>query len=516
MARLLARSLLIVGCCVSFLGMLATVPASTAQTNAAQLETKFIIPNSNGAKYPSVATFEDQVYVAANPDERAVVWSKQDAASAFADQTELGFARGKEDYTSPDVAIGSDGSIYVAWADEQAIFLRNRAANSPTWGDTITVRRGGFLSTGADDLSLGVASDGKIFIIWRETDRPFRYIVSSDGGAIWSSPSNMTDFIGYNSLTSIATGPNGSVLVAITVIEGGSIQVYAAVWNGSGFDYSRVSWPGTSMADTTATISGNGNFYVAWRGDNPAGVYYAARQPDGTWPLSQLADMKVEGIVAISADAQDNLHMFWAGIPGPDRTEMTYAFKSAGGEWQKPIGVAPESGENYFNAQGASTLSTRAFGHGAVEQFTGRVLRNRYFLFSGGPGTGVLGTEPKIEGDQAIVGGKTTLSVNFENVAGNPTQIRWNWGAPPTDANNDSNGWQPFSNPLTAPAPSGLNPKQCHELTLHTQVRNSNATETKTKSDAVTLDLGIQGSYRTINPHTNDKSSAFTPMASPN
>ncbi|MCG8347194.1 MAG: hypothetical protein MI924_05375, partial [Chloroflexales bacterium] len=72
MVRLLVRSLLIVGCCVSFLGMLVTVPASTAQSNSAKLETKFIIPNSNGAKFPGVATFEDQVYVAANPNERAV------------------------------------------------------------------------------------------------------------------------------------------------------------------------------------------------------------------------------------------------------------------------------------------------------------------------------------------------------------------------------------------------------------------------------------------------------------
>ena len=380
MVRLLVRSLLIVGCCVSFLGMLVTVPASTAQSNSAKLETKFIIPNSNGAKFPGVATFEDQVYVAANPNERAVIWAKQDAAQAFADQTELGFASGKADFASADVATGSDGSVYVAWAnqEEQAIFLRKRAPTSPTWGDIITVRRGGFLSPGADDLSLGVASDGKIFIVWRETDRPFRYIVSSDGGATWSSPSNLTEFVGFDSLASVATGPNGSVLVAIMVAEGNALQIYAAIWNGSGFDYSRVSPPGTIMADPTATISGNGNLYVAWRGDDPAGVFYAARQPDGTWPISRLANTAVEGTVTISADAQENLHMFWAGIPGFDRTEMTYAFKSVGGEWQGPIRIAPESGEEYFNAQGASTLSTRAFGHRSEERRVGKECRSRW------------------------------------------------------------------------------------------------------------------------------------------
>ncbi|NJM07791.1 hypothetical protein HC891_18765 [Candidatus Gracilibacteria bacterium] len=100
-----------------------------------------------------------------------------------------------------------------------------------------------------------------------------------------------------------------------------------------------------------------------------------------------------------------------------------------------------------------------------------------------------------------------SVIVNFENVFGTPKEIQWSWGSPVSDSDNDSNGWQPYANPLTIPlTPELREDAPCTPVTLYTRVRNTEVgkIESFAKSDAITIDARVEAQYRIRSPYAVD------------
>lgn len=123
-----------------------------------------------------------------------------------------------------------------------------------------------------------------------------------------------------------------------------------------------------------------------------------------------------------------------------------------------------------------------------------------------------VAAQPVIEDGAQFIGAHPSVSVSFPTVSGAPDQVRWRWGAPPTDTASDSVGWQSFANPLTVSLPMWLL-QGCTPATLYTQVRKATSGLTGALSTAsTTIDGGVQATVKVENPNLR-RSENFTPLA---
>jgi hypothetical protein len=453
------------------------------------------LPNSGG-KFPDIAGYANTVHAVSNPDARAAYWTKQDGATAWPDRTILGDADGQADYASASVGVGPNGFVAVTWInrDDNRIYARCKPPGG-NFGPRQTVASatgfGIFVKT-------AVASNGQIFVIWNSDNR-FRYSVSSDGCNNWSGRANVSDKQAFG-IAEIAAGENGGVLVGFY----SSGDIYAAEWNGSGFNTTRVDRGGNYFADPTVAVGGNGRFYIAWRGVSDGEVWYAERQPDGSWPNSLLADGgETAGPVAISADREGNLHIFW------HNRGLQYAYKPVVGPWEGPNRVS----DGGFNASSTATLSDRAYGHILYEVFTGSGLRTRYGLAASDAGPPPTPTPLPIPtgslqiNDGATITGKPAITVKI--TANNADQYRLsNDGTNFTEyANLPPDGLVPWE--LEA-APSGNT--TCINRTVFGQLRSSAnpSQESAVLQAAITFDPGIDATGSIRNPYLASNPAVFT------
>lgn len=489
------RTSLVTLCVVAMLAaMFAAQPAPSAraQESGLQLITEFILPNSNDVKFPHVVAGNNQVHASGNAFRRtAFAWSKGATATSFPNPVDLGPAEGQPDYSPTSITLGPDGSVWAAWINQPArtIFVRQRSPQGE-WGPTRIVNRG---SPFPVSVEVAVSSNNQIFVAWRDPGTPVRFRTSTDGGVSWSGLTNVTSFEAYASPLGLAAGPNGQIGLTFTAGAGDRLHIFAGLWNAgtSRFEISQVTSGGDGWADSSISFDRQGRVYVAWRGiaeGGPnSGVFYAERQPNGSWPRSRLTSGRVIGTANISLDEQNNLHLAWIGQPS-GRIQPFYAFKPPTGNFRGPL-TSAASGTLFNPRASGSIAGAVAYNHMVSEEFTGSGLRTRYSLFR----AAAFGGQPVIEGDAPRTGrnAERAVLVSFPTLQGTPNQIRWRWNSPPTDAASDSNGWQPFSNPLRVPVPEALyNDTSCLPSTLFTQLRNTETgeIEAEARSDSILID----------------------------
>ncbi|MDW8402686.1 exo-alpha-sialidase [Chloroflexus sp.] len=457
----------------------------------------------------------------------AKVWSKNEEAGAFPAPLLLGTvgAGTAPDYVQSAIATAPTGEVYVAWVDQatKTIKLRRREPSGAWEATTFDAVRGHEFAV---EPALVVRSNGQLILAWRDYG-VMKYVFSNDRGATWSSVGAITSVPAYKSQTSLAAGPNGEVALAFT--RNSPLHVVVALWNGTAFNPPvdvNGSHP-SAFADGSVSFSpqpgAETRIAVAYRiiGD---GVFVTERlvsafnQP---WNVpAPIIDGTADGRVSVDYDEAGNLHVVWIrqGSSGRSSNQLYYTARPAGQTAFLPVASAPTIAP-IFNAWGDARAGSRVNMHAIHEIFQGASVTPRYVQFQAN--IVVFGSRPVIEGDAAIVGGEGKVSVNVTfpeiTAAALPDQVRWRWGAPPTDTENDSGGWQPF-NPtgptsvLTVPIPDSLRTDVgCVERELFTQLRRSvNNLTDQPRSDKVVIDGSVLGSAVLVNPFSRYKTSPFT------
>jgi len=515
---MLRKTIIALGCFAMLAATLAAtapLPVAAQGDSGLRLISEFNIPGARNVKYPHVAAGRGLVTVTGNANRStAFAWTKAASASAFGSPFDLGPAEDQPDFSTTSVAIGPDGSTWAAWVNQpsRTIYLRQRNPQGQ-WGPRRTVDGS---SSFPINIEVAVSSNNQIFVAWRDIDRPIRYRFSTNSGENWSSRRDVSDVIAYRGAFGLAGGPGGRVGVAFTAGFGNKLQIFVGLWNGTSFTTSRISPSGADWADPTISFAPSGQTYVAWRGvtntGGNAGAFFAERQPDGSWPRSRLVGGLVDGPVTINADEAGNLHMAWIGEPSGGRT-VFYAFKPATAAFRGPIGSGDTGA--LFNSRASGSVADATYGHVVAEEFNGNQPLIRYSLFSADATS--FGGEPLVESGAARVAPAAdgTVKLTFRTLAGNPTQIRWRWGAAPTDAASDSNSWQALSGEMRIPVPQTIrNDTSCQPKTLYTQLRNATTTEPQARSVAVNLDGVVEAQSYLDNAYARASAAALQGVGS--
>jgi hypothetical protein len=481
-------SILLVLLCMALLALPAPGAAQTiAQTAAPTFATQFGVPNTTPVKFPALAASGSTVQLAASVRRfDANVWAMQSSASDFGAPTRLGPAEGQPDYSTTTITVGPDRTWYAVWVNqpERTVYLRTLPPGATAWTAPSIVVSGQPFPVLPQVI---VASDGAVFVTWRNPDRPFSWRRSIDGGRTWGPIGTLGRNAGVN-IASLAAGPNGAVAVAFTAGEGDLLQIFVGLWNGVSFDITRVSAFNSSYADPTVTIAPDGRVLVAWRGvvrtGFASGFFFAERQADGSWPVARLASGDLNGRAWIVADAQNNLHALWlAAVNGP--YQFWYAVLPSGGAaWQGPV-AAPATGGTLFNA--AATVATDAAGVqllAASEVFFGEQVAVRVARFAAG-----LFVAPQLAATAPTtpVRPGAPVELRLEAISGAPSEVRVAWGAAPTDAA----PWQPFAAIVDATAPT-VSGTACHPATAFVQARNAGGQVSEPVSVSVQIDPAVQ------------------------
>jgi hypothetical protein len=460
------------------------------------------LESSQQVKVPDVNVGGRTVLVTGNRNSQdAHVWRKADADLNFGGPQRLGEPGDNTLFNNVAVGALPDGSAYTAWfgpSEAPGISGRRVEANG-TLGPTEDIMPAG--RNFRAYLDVAATADGTVVVAWSENSTFFFRYRSPATQNRWVGPNAISDQKSQN-IPMLTTGPNNRIGIAFGNAEG---EIFAGQWNGQGFTIERVTNNDDFDADPSIALLPNGTPIVAWRRVD-RGFYFAQRQANGSWPNARLSNIDVFGIAAVSADEAGNVAFSWAGTDA----RLYVAYQTAGNVFDGPRVLTP-SGAAYFISRNAANINNQSLIHVTVERHSGRNLNTDYTLWAA-TGAGNIGAKPAVENDAPTAGNKTTVSVNFNNVAGSPTQVRWRWGAAPTDAASDSNGWVAFANPLSVPIPSSVNTTDCTPETLYTQVRNATITENAVEADSITIDNQVSTAARISNPFIASKSPAFTPL----
>ncbi|HEU4324767.1 MAG TPA: hypothetical protein VFS21_16605, partial [Roseiflexaceae bacterium] len=323
---------------------------SVGQGSDVALDTVQPLPDSTNGKFPRVVAVNNTVGVAVSSEQKATFWSKQDSANSFPLRQTIGDAdkgNSANDYANTDIAVGPDGSLYAVWISQgEGIFFRQKPSGGD-WGPEITVLQNASFRA---YVHIAVSQGGTIGVVWNESNA-VHYRVSTNGGTSWSG--DLVANISPLRHPQISGGPGSTLMVNWGTVQG---AIYAAFWNGSGWQQEKVAEKSRSYFEPSGAIGPDGKAYVIWR-EVATQIYFSERASDGTWVNAVLAPGDAGGYPSIHADSQNNLHAAWAGNPSGS-WDLYYAFRPAGAAW-KPVLRVPGEAKVLANAHVTGNLGER-------------------------------------------------------------------------------------------------------------------------------------------------------------
>ena len=189
----------------------------------------------------------------------------------------------------PSLAIGPDGSAFVAWEDNSAgdkeIYVRRWNGSSWEEAGSGSASDGGISDNSGDSRfpTLAAAPDGSVYIAWqdRSSGENEIYVLRWDGsfwqevGAGSASEGGVSDNAGASWLPSLALDSDGTPYVSWEDHGSWNAEIYIRSWNGSSWETvgagsasgSGISGNAGRSVDPSLAIGPNGTPYIAWEDD---------------------------------------------------------------------------------------------------------------------------------------------------------------------------------------------------------------------------------------------------------
>lgn len=188
---------------------------------------------------------------------------------------------------APSVAVGSTGQAYVAWYDNSAggneILMARSSDKGKTFASAMNVSNNTGLSTFP---SVAVDINGIVHVAWQDTQygkSEILYSRSTDGGASYSAPVNISNDNSTSTNAKLATDSNGRVFLAW--VDSTQISVARSTNGGASFtkaySYSPV---GASPFNPVLAVGSDGTLHMAWSedGGTTRAIRYASSTNQGS------------------------------------------------------------------------------------------------------------------------------------------------------------------------------------------------------------------------------------------
>jgi len=255
----------------------------------------------------------------------------------------------------PAIAVDQEGVIYVAWEGETA---KNRAiffSRSTNGGASFEPPANLSESAGDSKLpTIAAHGRGEVYVAWQDSTGPGRQILfrrSSDGGKSFDSARPPAPQAVGTRAPAIGVEASGAVIVVWqgTVKGSSGIVFVRSTDGGRTFSAPRLLVPGVRERQDPGVVAADGAIYLVWR-DHVAGLWQIlfARSIDGgqtfTPPLNVSRTPGLANAPAIAANGRKRIAVAWQD----DRTGTPQIFmaRSADGgvTFSPPTNVSRTSG----------------------------------------------------------------------------------------------------------------------------------------------------------------------------
>ncbi|KAB8141131.1 hypothetical protein F8S13_20205 [Chloroflexia bacterium SDU3-3] len=494
-------------------GVLLPLPLAlqhTALADGSQQASQNISSSSDQSEAPSIATGGGGLAITWGERENSTV--KVAGANIDGNFGESGsFKSGTNtQFQWADIAMDGGGTKHLAYASGDTIYYRNKTAGG-SWSGSRKVASDSF----PNPVRMAVAPNGTIWVIWRDTDGSrIRFRYSTDGGSNWSGSTIASDS-GNMYMFDIAVGSDNIPHAVWYVRSSGSYkgEIRYGDWNGSGFTTGRVTSDGSTLydADPVIAVDGNNVQHLSWRKQlNDTGtkwaIMYARRNTGSGWSdFTTLATTNGDAKYSpgIGTDKNGSIYVGYSDPTSSSRRHIALLSKpSNSANWSNQ--AVSDSRWDYRPAI-VGTTDTGIEAHIAYQkEDKADEAEIRYLRYSFGSATPTATPIPPVNADITINNGaeitnSNSVIVTFQNVTGNPTQVRWKWGSAPTDASTDSGGWVAYNSTMTVSLPS--NASTCTDLILYAQAKSDASTDSTPGVDAIKYDNAVQARAAAVNPN---------------
>jgi hypothetical protein len=199
--------------------------------------------------------------------------------------------------------------------------------------------------------AVAMDESGALYVAYieRRPTVPNIYVsTSTNGGASWSPEVNVSANLGANSLPMIAVGPSGSLYVAWAQTWGSfqNISFATSTDGGATFDTpANITQPGGGATQVSMAVDSGGRIYIVYDFYNRDVRYWRAnlsRSDDGTtWDTSVLSNPNSNVFdPSVLADAWGYVHVVWLDMPGGAPGIFYSRSEDRGDTWSAPINLS--------------------------------------------------------------------------------------------------------------------------------------------------------------------------------
>ena len=232
--------------------------------------------------------------------------------------------------SNPDIAIASDGTIHVVWADNTpgySIIYHAKSTGGALWSNfPIPSANGGV-------PAIAIGSDDIVHVSWQNLDEEancYDIYHSQWDGNTWSLPENISDSFNDSTIADMAVDGHNTVHFVWEERLGANYEIYYS--GGQSFNWSVQENVSDSSANSylpSIAIDGGGDRHVAWEeASSPHGILYRKWQAaTSAWltPEPIAANSVRRSDPALYADGFGIVHVVWAEYVADGNGDIYYS-----------------------------------------------------------------------------------------------------------------------------------------------------------------------------------------------
>lgn len=317
---------------------------------------------------PEIATSGSNVFVvwhAGDDGSREVYFARSTNNGVTFEVVNLSNNAGNSEF--PQVSV-SGNNVYVAWRDNihgnYEIFVRVSTDSGESFGDTINVSKNTGDSTLDGKVQL-VASGSNVYVVWQDRSSDTKKIDilfarSSDNGATFSSPVNLSKLVGSSHHPSLAVSGNNVYVVWFGETPTGEYGVPERIYfarstnNGEGFgDPVILSNRAGDLGSLQIATSGSNVYATFSTGIMSFPVYdidiYFVRSTDNGVTFSDAINLS--GNSGISSNAQlavagNNVYVAWQDKASGNFEILFATSVDNGASFNSPVNLSNNNGDS--------------------------------------------------------------------------------------------------------------------------------------------------------------------------